>query len=410
MENRRNLILCASVVSILFFFGLIFLAVSSRDAGAAGPPAKILKIGALESVTGWFSGHDLGDWHEVQFAADMINEKGGVAIKGEKYQIELSLEDGKSTLEGIASGANRLIFEKGVKFIVGPAAFFSAAVAPIANPNKVIYVVAFSTNQPLECDKNTPYAFLGYNSSVGEALATIMFYKKHYPNVKKLAFVIPDDGSIPYLTPIMKKLFALNGMSMVGDPIGYSNEATDYNPIAAKVNALKDADGVFHLNGIVQGVAGTVKGLRNLGNKKPYAGIIGTVLDDVVAIAGKEATKDVFTCAATPVDPGNTSLMNEMGKRIVAKYGKTESMTVQGADCLWVLIQAIEAAQSLDPTVVKAKWENMDKVQTFQGTGRMCGDETYGLKHHAVSHPQPFQMLKDGKAVNAGLVDPGVIP
>ncbi len=49
-----------------------------------------------------------------------------------------------------------------------------------------------------------------------------------------------------------------------------------------------------------------MKGLRNLGNKKPYAGVIGTVLDDVVAIAGKEATKDVFTCAATPIDPGNT--------------------------------------------------------------------------------------------------------
>ena len=73
-------------------------------------------------------------------------------------------------------------------------------------------------------------------------------------------------------------------------------------------------------------------------------------------------------------------------------------------------MQAIEAAQSLDPTVVKAKWETMDKVETFQGTGRMCGDETYGLKHHAVSHPQPFQMMKDGKVVNAGLVDPGVIP
>jgi hypothetical protein len=36
-----------------------------------------------------------------------------------------------------------------------------------------------------------------YNSSIGTALATIMFLKKYYPNVKKLAFVIPDDGRIP---------------------------------------------------------------------------------------------------------------------------------------------------------------------------------------------------------------------
>jgi len=133
-------------------------------------------------------------------------------------------------------------------------------------------------------------------------------------------------------------------------------------------------------------------------------------LDDVVAVAGKEAAKDVFMCGATPIDPGNTALMNEMGKRITAKYGKNESIYLQGADALWVLVQAIEAAQSLDPTVVKAKWETMDKVKTFQGMGRMGGDESYGIKNHAVSHPQPFQMMKDGKVVNAGLVDPGKIP
>ena len=411
MKNSKKLIFCASVVSILFFFEVFFLAASSQDTGpTALAETKIVQFGVLESVTGWFTPHDLPDWHEVQVAADLINERGGVNVKGEKYQIELILEDGKSTLDGVASATNRLVFEKGVKFIVGPAAFFSAAVAPITNPNKVINVLAFCTNQPYELDKNTPYAFVGYNSSVGEALATIIFLKKQYPEVKKLAFVTPDDGAIPYLTPIVKRLFAENGMSMVGDPIGYSNEATDFNPIAAKINAVKEADGIFHLNGIAPQIASIVKGLRNLGNKKPYAGIIPSVLDDVVAIAGKDATKDVFMCGATPLDPGNTPLMNEMGKRITTKYGKNESIYLQGANSLWVLVQAIEAAQSLDPTVVKDKWETLEEVETFQGTGRMCGDETYGIKHHAVSHPQPFQMLKDGKVINAGLVDPGVIP
>ena len=399
MRNMKKTILCASITSIFFLFGATAMAAT-----------KVVQFGVLESVTGWFTPHDLPDWHEVQFAADMINERGGINIKGDKYQIELLLEDGKSTLDGVASAANRLVYDKGVKFIVGPAAFFSAAVAPITNPNKVINVLAFCTNQPYELDKNTPYAFVGYNSSIGESLATIKFYRMHYPNVKKLVFVTPDDGAIPYLTPIVKKLFAAHGLTMVGDPIGYSNEATDYNPIAAKINSIKEADGVFHLNGIAPQIASIVKGLRNLRNTEPYAGVIPSILDDVVAVAGVEATQDVFMCGATPIDPGNTPLMNEMGKRITSKYGKNESVFLQGADSLWVLVQAIEAAQSLDPTVVKAKWETMDEVETFQGMGRMGGDETYGQPHHAVSHPQPFQMMKDGKVVNAGLVDPGIIP
>jgi len=409
MKNRKKLMFSLAVVSALVFFALIFFIASGRDSVAAAP-AKTLKIGALLSVTGWFTPHDGPDWHEVQIAADMINEKGGINVKGEKYQVELDLEDGKSTLDGVTAAANRLVFDKGVKFIIGPAAFFSAAVTPITTPNKVINVLSFCTNQPGEADKSAPYAFVGYNASVGEALAMIKFFKQHYPNVKKFAFVTPDDGAIPYLTPITKRLFADNGMSMVGDLIGYSNEATDFNPIAAKINALKDADAVFQLNGIAPHIAGIVKGLRNLGNKKPYGGVIPSRLDDVVAVAGKDAAKDVIMCGATPMDPGNTPLMNEMGKRIGAKYGKDESIYLQGATAFWVLVQAIEAAQSLDPTVVKAKWETMGKVETFQGTGRMCGTEAYGQKNHAVSHPQPFQMMKEGKVVNAGLVDPGVIP
>lgn len=221
---------------------------------------------------------------------------------------------------------------------------------------------------------------------------------------------MPDDGSIPYLTPIVKKIFAANGLTMVGDTIGYSNELVDYNPIAAKINALEEADAVFQLNGIAPHVANIVKGLRDLGNKKPYAGVIPSLLNDVVNIAGVDATVDVFTVGATPNDPGNPPLMNEMSKRITDKYGKGTSIYLQGANSIWVLKQAIEAAQSLDPTVVKKKWETMDKVETFHGEGRMCGDETYGLKHHAVSHPMPFQVLKDGKVVSGGFVDPGVIP
>ena len=410
MGTKKLLTLSIRIVSILVLASMVFLGAWSRESAAASPQAKKLKIGILASVTNWFSAHDIPDSNEIFIAADMINEKGGITVKGEKYQIELSLEDGKSSLDGITAATNRLVFDKQVKFIIGPCAFFSSAAAPVTNPNKVINILGFCTNQPGELDENTPYAFLGYNASVGEALATLQFFKKKYSMVKKLAFVSPDDGAIPYLTPIVKKLFAANGFSMVGDPIGYSNETVDYNPIAAKINALKDADAVFHLNGISPGIGGIVKGLRNLGNKKPYAGIIPSALAETVSIAGKETSKDVFTVAVTANDPANPSLMNEINKRIVTKYGPNVSIYLQGATSLWVLKQAIEAAESLDPTVVKAKWETMDKVETFFGQGRMCGDVTYGIKHHAVAHPQPIQILKDGKVVSGGLIDPGFIP
>lgn len=390
----------------LVLLGMVFIAVSDRESAAQTP--KKLTIGVLACLTGWFSGFDTHNANETQLVAEYINEKGGINIKGEKYMIETVVEDVKSTLDGVTSAANKLVFDKQVKFIVGPQAYFHTAAAPVTTPNKVITVMGFCTNQPGELDKTTPYAFLGHNSNIGEALASLKYLKQNYPKVKKLVVVTPDDGAIPYLAPILKRLFAENGFEMVGEPIGYSNETMDYNPIAAKINAVKDADAIFHKNGISLSAGGMVKALRNMGNTKPYASSLPAPLSEIVAIAGKTASKDVFGCAVTPVDPANTPLMNEIGKRVLAKYGKDTTINFMSANGLWILKQAIEAAGSTDPVAVTAKWEAMDKVDTLFGPGRMCGDQIYGIKHHVVSYPQPMQRVKDGSVVSAGLIDPGI--
>ena len=402
MERKKFAIKEIGIVSTLVLITAAFLLVWSTGSAIASPDVKKFRIGVVAAMTGWYSGYSiLESNNEVIIAADLINERGGITVKGEKYEIELIVEDFKSTLDGITAATNRLVFDKQVKFIIGPTAFFSTAVVPVTTPNKVINVLGFCTNQPGELDKSTPYAFLGYNASVGNALAGMQFLKKNYPKVKKLAFVTPDDGAIPYLTPIMKKLFAANGLSMVGDTIGFSNETVDFNPLAAKIQALKDADAVFHQNGIGPHVGSIVKGLRNLGWTKPYAGVIPSSLNEIVTIAGAEAAKDVFTMGITAKDPKNPPLMNEMTKRIVDKYGANVSIYLQGANSLWILKQIIEAAQSFDPTVVKAKWETTDKVESFYGMATICGDTTYGIKHHAVAHPAPIQILKDGKVISA---------
>ena len=408
MERKNQRVFIIAIISIVAFL-TTFYAASSRNSLAATSAGKKITMGALLSMTSWYAGHEVLDLNEINIAAEMINEKGGITVKGEKYLIEIVIEDGKSTLDGVTAAANRLVFDKGVKFVLGPSAFFAMASGPVTNPNKVLSAISYCTNQPGELDKTTPYSFLGYNSTVGNALACLQYLKKHYPKVKKLSVVFPDDGAIPYLTPIIKKMLSDNGLSMVGEPVGYANETVDYNPIAAKVNTIKDADGVFHVNGIAPGVGGIVKGLRTLGNKKPYVGVITQSMNEVIGIAGKEASKDVF-CPIVTYNPGNPPLMKEINRRIVTKHGQGTSILLQTANALWVLKQAIEAAQSLDPTVVKAKWETMDKIETLYGPGRMCGDATYGIKHHVVTHPTAITIVENGEPAWGGMIDPGVLP
>ena len=51
-------------------------------------------------------------------------------------------------------------------------------------------------------------------------------------------------------------------------------------------------------------------------------------------------------------------------------------MFLLNATGFWTLYKVIEAADSLDPAVVKAKWESMDKVDTLFGPGLMGGQES----------------------------------
>jgi len=395
---------------IILISGLVLFPVVTASRASASADVKTLNIGMLLSVTGFFSVREVPDLNQTKFAADIINERGGITVNGQKYRVELILEDCKSTMDGVTASANRLVYDKGIKFIIGPTAFFAAAAGPVCDPNKVLRAITWCVNTPGEVDASTPYAFLGGNGSVLTSVAATKFLRKSYPNVKKVAIVTPDDGAVPHVIPIAKNLLAAQGISVVGGVIPYPNEMQDFSPIVAKLNAIKEADAIFMQNGLVPHMGAIVKGLRELGNNKPYAGSLPSRIGQVSNIAGVQSMENVFSIAYTPSDPNMPPVAKEIIKRVVEKFGADYQLEMSGPNCLWILKELIEAAQSLDPTVVKAKLESMDEVETIFGPAKICGDRTFGIKHHVVASPQPIQILKDGVEVCAGWIDLGVIP
>ena len=69
----------------------------------------------------------------------------------------------------------------------------------------------------------------------------------------------------------------------------------------------------------------------------------------------------------------------------------------------FVLVQAIEKAQSLDPGNVKKAWENMENIKTAYGLAHMGGQETYGLRH-AVVGPRSIEGLEKGEVKSFGWI------
>jgi branched-chain amino acid transport system substrate-binding protein len=404
IKMRKKALISGMCIGLLFAGVSVFLLATP----GAAQQAKALRIGALIAASGMFSVLETTDVADLMNMAKMINEKGGVTIKGERYDVEIVTEDTKSTFDGVTAGANRLVFDRKVKFVLGPGMFFGPAAAPVFNPNKVLYVLSFATTQPGALGAEYQYGFVGNNASVGFAIVAIKAMKKEFPNVKKVALMMPDDGSAPYLVPAIKRVHAQYGITMVGDVVLYPNEMQDFSPIAAKLDAIKDADAIQHAMGIPSHVGNIVKGLRELGNNKPYIGPPGVNGTDTATIAGASNATNLVCVAMTPLDPSNPPLMNELLRKRT-NDPKTRYMA-NLPNLLYILTNVMKAADSTDPDVVKATWEKLDTVDTINGKGYIGGDLTYGIKHHAVGYPFPYERVQDGKVVSAQWVDVGVIP
>ena len=213
------------------------------------------------------------DVNQTQTAADIINEQGGINIKGQRYNVELMVEDCKSTLMASRQRQTDWYMIKKAKFIIGPTAFFAAAAVPICEPNEVLRVLTWCVSIHQGNWMPVPHMpFLGGNGSVLTSMAATKYLKKQYPQVQRVAIVTPDDGAVPYAVPVAEALLKAEGIEVIGKPIAYPNEMQDFSPIVAKLNAISEADAIFMVNGTGSHMGAIVKGLREVGFTKPYAG------------------------------------------------------------------------------------------------------------------------------------------
>lgn len=376
---------------------LITSAISCTSQPANTSNAKTLTIGEIEPLTGMFG--DIFKYvpQGAQLAKDYINNKGGITIAGQKYMIDIVVRDGKDSPDGATAAANELVFDKNLKFIAGTGpAFMVPAIDAVTEPAGVLYTAVYQNGQKVEMGPKYPLKFVGSPCSFSGQLATLTYLKDKYPSVKTIAFILIDDGQIADNDPVVRATATKLGLSIKGDIIGYAPTTTDFTPIAQKAVAL-NADAIMIGNAITPWFALNIKAIRALGYTKPiFSCCDAFVLPDIVGIAGKDA--EGFFGPSIPSDPNIPDLpqiAKDVIKMATDKGWQLNSMHVQGFSAVYSLVQAIEAANSLDPKVVAAKWEKMDKIDTIFGPGKMGGLQTYGVNHN-VYYKTPISSVKNG--------------
>lgn len=407
------------ILSVLLVLALMLVGCSKSTSttpatpstpATSAAPAKTLKIGALVDLSGFLSVFYLEAANELQLTADYINEQGGIMADGQKYNIQMVIRDSKSSPDGALAAANQLIFQDQVKFSLGPIAFEAIGTTPLFEQNKVIHVFNYTSSDPKEIGPDTPYAFVGDTSAVDFARTLGQIAKKHFPSVKTIALVVPDDGTAGVLVPKEAAELEDMGFTVVNKDsvILYANDLQDFSPIVAKINAL-NADAVIQPSSAPSAVYNILKGMRAAGKKTVYLPGVAGDFNALLKSVGTESATNLGSLYYHRGDPNNPPMLKILDARVPADVAQP-SWTL--ANALTVLVNEIKLAGTLDVDKIKASWEAKSTLDNcLYGTGTMGGLKTYGLKNHAVTFHQPYGLLQDGKIVaDLPWIDPGPTP
>jgi ABC-type branched-subunit amino acid transport system substrate-binding protein len=372
---------------------------------------QILRIGENCAQSGIFSAWDqLSSW-EVDALADIINEDGGITVNGQTYLIEIVRADNQSTVDGAATAVRKLVDEE-IEIAIGPSQFLASASGAIYEQNNMLHLCPWNVLLPGELDASTPMGFLCSNATVGYYITGgFAALKTIYPDAKTVVPVGADNGpdAAAVVNGLLRDTAQRNGITVLDDMVPVPDAIVDVTPIAIKLNTYKDADAYIYVNAMQTSVAGIVKALRGMGNNTPM--ICTTVLDgnEIVKLTGADAAINVVTAGMEAGFSGNPPILNEIYDKVEAEQGPYP-MVMTSVNCLYMLKQVIEEAQSLDVNDLVAQWESMETMDTVFGPGYICGGETYGIENHAVSHPISLQVVNDGVCTTYGWIDIGLIP
>jgi branched-chain amino acid transport system substrate-binding protein len=356
-------------------FGALLVGISLMIAGCGGGGASdTIKIGANLEMTGGSASFGASATNAAKLAINEYNTKGG--FKGKK--VELVIADNKSEAAESASAMQKLVQDKVVAVIAPIASSSVIAGAQINQDSKVLAISPTASNPKVTVDekgKVRPYLFRAsfidpFQGSVMAAFAT--------KSLKAKTAAIYIDNSSDYAKGLAKyfeeEFVKAGGQIVIKE--AYLQKDTDFKATLTKIKATNPE--VIFVPGYYQEVGLIIKQSRDLGMKMPVLGGDGWDSVQLTNIAGAENLENTFFCnhySAEDKSPKVTSFVEAYQKA----YGQVpDSFAALAYDATWMIIKAMERADSTDPVKIR---DEMEKTKDHDG---VSGKTTLNATHDAV--------------------------
>lgn len=364
--------------------------------------AEIIKLGLSVPLSGaaanWGKG---GEWLCKQ-AAQEIAKSGGVKVEGKVYDFECIAYDNKYNAADGTKVAQTLLTRDNVKFIGG--SLGTAPVRALQSLSERDGVLLFTTawGRAIKGPK-FPLTFTQMNTVYEISKPLVGYVKQAHPGIKTVALLNPNDATGQDVESASRASWEALGVKVVSSD-WYERGTTEFQPIAAKIAALK-TDAV-DLGAAPPPDAGFVfKELKALGWNGVKVVEVGSGAEGILA-TGHEAAEGVYMGAAMTFDsPATTAkqkALNDGGK--VATGESLNAIQIGFYDSVYALKAAMEKAQSIDPKRVAAALPTVT-FESFYGKSAFGGAASYGSAQQILV-PVLVTQLKDGKLAELQRIAP----
>lgn len=395
-NSKLNLVLCLTA------FAAMFMVASPSSASAQ--KMEPLRFGVLLSFSGTYGPWGHGCMRGFEVMADKINEEGGIKVGDKQYRIEFVKSDNKTDFNVAVTGANRLVFQEKVKYILGPMLSGCTLAAQAVTEKNKVMTFTFSYS-PKVLGPEKKYTFRLFPAGDENIKAIFLYLSKHYPDAKTIGCIGPNDETGWGTAKAIEKQAANYGYKVTFSDF-FQRGTDDYFPILTKL-MTKNPD-VLIPNSVPPPKMGLfMKQKYQLGYKGLIIAPSHFDPEKLAEKAGVEAIEGLIDQSPDFEGPLSAPGHKELYKRYSKKF-KEEFMSVSAAayPYLWYIKMAIEKAGTLDTTAVAKAMENL-KGEGPYGYFEMGGLKTYGANHQIVM-PVYMSIVKNGKNVGLEPVTPPV--
>ncbi|MDW7673567.1 MAG: ABC transporter substrate-binding protein [Bacillota bacterium] len=341
------------VYLLLFLFAIL---VSISGLGCADTPdvdtpevvdevvEKVIKIGYTAPFTGAAAEFGINGWRGIEIALDEINEE-GIVINGEKHVIEIIRYDDLCVPSDGVAAVNKMIFEdEVVAFLGSHCSSVCMAIAELADqyeiPGLTIECAAEGVTKP---GHEYYFRMLPDMGLVAPLTAKEIF---DLLEIKTISFLGVNDDYGKSWVEGHEEAFAELGVETLSKDY-FERGSTDYTILLSKIKGL-NPDMVGYV-GVTPEGGMIIQQARELGliPEIKFFGAAEFSTYEMLELIGAEALEGTYALSLTTFPPDFT-------QKIRDRYNAPlHYASIFGYDALYVVADAIERAQSLDPPTIR---------------------------------------------------------